>query len=227
MTASQQLKILLVTDVFPPGSGGSGWSTFYLGKALSERGHDVKVLRPRYDLPTRRPALRRTQYGGLAVEELVIPSPPAWTQRPGLQRAWQEREGARQLGAARSPDCLARAERSPAWPAQSVDPGSGGGRSACPVSRCPSGRGGNSARLLAPLPCQHAAVHEQERRLVRVQGMPPFLDIHVKRAGRRQDPVPLASTIAGALAGNQASRPPSGRCDAVIAVSRYVAMSLR
>jgi len=95
---SQQLKILLVTDVFPPGSGGSGWSTFYLGKALSERGHDVKVLRPRYDLPSRRPALRRTQFGGLAVEELAIPTPPAWTQRPGLQRAWQEREGARHLG---------------------------------------------------------------------------------------------------------------------------------
>ena len=95
---SQQLKILLVTDVFPPGSGGSGWSTFYLGKALSERGHDVKVLRSRYDLPSPRPALRRTQYGGLEVEELAIPAPPAWTQRIDLQRAWQEREGARHLG---------------------------------------------------------------------------------------------------------------------------------
>ena len=33
------LGVLLVTDVFPPGSGGSGWSTYYLGKALAERGH--------------------------------------------------------------------------------------------------------------------------------------------------------------------------------------------
>jgi glycosyltransferase involved in cell wall biosynthesis len=95
---SQQLNILLVTDVFPPGSGGSGWSTFYLGKALSERGHHVEVLRPRYDLPSRKPALRRTHFGGLAVEELVVPDPPAWTRRAGLQRAWQEREAARHLG---------------------------------------------------------------------------------------------------------------------------------
>jgi glycosyltransferase involved in cell wall biosynthesis len=95
---NSQLKIVLVTDVFPPGSGGSGWSTFYLGKALSERGHQVSVLRPRYDLLAGRPALRRTQFGGLVVEELIVPGPPDWTRRAGLQRAWQEREAARHLG---------------------------------------------------------------------------------------------------------------------------------
>ena len=92
-----QLRILLLTDVFPPGSGGSGWSTYYLAKALSERGHRVRVLRPRYDLPDARPALRRTRFGGLAIEELAISPAPAWTRRMGLDRAWQERRAITQL----------------------------------------------------------------------------------------------------------------------------------
>src|SRR5436305_14278125 len=44
----RHLKVLLLTDVFPPSSGGSGWSTYYLGEALRERGHGVYVIRPRY-----------------------------------------------------------------------------------------------------------------------------------------------------------------------------------
>jgi hypothetical protein len=29
------LRILFVTDAFPPGSGGSGWSTYYLARMLN------------------------------------------------------------------------------------------------------------------------------------------------------------------------------------------------
>jgi glycogen(starch) synthase len=94
---SSQLSILLITDVFPPKSGGSGWSTYYLGKALAERGHRVKVLRPRYDLRTARPMMRQTAFGGLHVEELVLPDAPAWMRRLGLDRASRERQAARHL----------------------------------------------------------------------------------------------------------------------------------
>lgn len=41
------MNILLATDVFPPKSGGSGWSTFYLARALLARGHRVQVIQPR------------------------------------------------------------------------------------------------------------------------------------------------------------------------------------
>jgi glycogen synthase len=37
-------RILLVTDSFPPGSGGSGWSTFELARHLQARGHAVSVV---------------------------------------------------------------------------------------------------------------------------------------------------------------------------------------
>ncbi|MFQ5744149.1 MAG: glycosyltransferase, partial [Acidobacteriota bacterium] len=36
--------ILLVTDVYPPGCGGSGWSTHALALALKEYGHQVEVI---------------------------------------------------------------------------------------------------------------------------------------------------------------------------------------
>ncbi len=40
------MKILFVTDVFPPfsGMGGSGWSTYHLARGLRERGHDTRVV---------------------------------------------------------------------------------------------------------------------------------------------------------------------------------------
>jgi glycosyltransferase involved in cell wall biosynthesis len=38
------MNILLTTDVFPPGCGGSGWSTFYLARSLQKAGVKVRVL---------------------------------------------------------------------------------------------------------------------------------------------------------------------------------------
>lgn len=38
------MKILLTTDAFPPGAGGSGQSTAALARLLAQRGHDVTVV---------------------------------------------------------------------------------------------------------------------------------------------------------------------------------------
>jgi glycogen(starch) synthase len=38
------MNILLTSDVFPPNCGGSGWSTFFLARALKAKGARVKVL---------------------------------------------------------------------------------------------------------------------------------------------------------------------------------------
>src|SRR5215213_1770596 len=70
----RRLQILLLTDVFPPGSGGSGWSTYYLGKALRDRGHGVYIIRPRYNERVARVERRIVEYRGLVVEELHIPA---------------------------------------------------------------------------------------------------------------------------------------------------------
>ncbi len=40
------MRVLIVTDVFPPKCGGSGWSSYYLCKALRSKGHDVLVAMP-------------------------------------------------------------------------------------------------------------------------------------------------------------------------------------
>jgi glycogen(starch) synthase len=39
------MNILIVTDVFPPYCGGAGWSTYYLSKALRDKGHDITIVR--------------------------------------------------------------------------------------------------------------------------------------------------------------------------------------
>ncbi|MEO8286467.1 MAG: glycosyltransferase family 4 protein [Chloroflexota bacterium] len=93
------LRIVLLTDVFPPKSGGSGWSTYYLGKALTELGNSVRVVRPRFDLPVTKVTLRKQEYGGLPVDEVLIPAAPSWASRAGLARAWQEREATGRLSA--------------------------------------------------------------------------------------------------------------------------------
>lgn len=40
------MRVLIVTDAFPPRCGGSGWSTFHLAKALLRNGHEVRVVKP-------------------------------------------------------------------------------------------------------------------------------------------------------------------------------------
>ncbi|HKP51548.1 MAG TPA: glycosyltransferase family 4 protein [Chloroflexia bacterium] len=94
---NSRLSVWLITDVFPPASGGSGWSTYYLGKALVERGHSVRVVRPRYGESVVRPTRRVVEYEGLPVEEVLVPAAPSWATRLGMGKAWEERRAVRLL----------------------------------------------------------------------------------------------------------------------------------
>ena len=98
------LSIMLLTDVFPPGSGGSGWSTYYLGSALQERGHKVRVVRPIYGQNVASVGARRSKYGDLEVVELLIPTVGRWQRKLGIAKALEERraERAMEVLAARS-----------------------------------------------------------------------------------------------------------------------------
>lgn len=74
------MKILLATDVFPPKSGGSGWSTFYLARALARRGHTVRVALPKAGGD----GIQTRVYEGIDVVEVGYRA----SNVPGL-RAWQ------------------------------------------------------------------------------------------------------------------------------------------
>jgi len=92
------IKILFVTDVFPPfsGMGGSGWSTYHLARGLRERGHDVRII-------VAAPALRliETAYDAFPVwrshtdartlppASFSISSLAAGRVMRGLRRQWQ------------------------------------------------------------------------------------------------------------------------------------------
>ena len=74
------MRLLIATDAFPPKCGGSGWSTFYLARALRARGHWVDIVMPK---PGER-GIRTRVYDNLPVTEFGY----AVTNLPGL-RAWQ------------------------------------------------------------------------------------------------------------------------------------------
>ena len=63
---SAPLRVLIVTDAFPPVCGGSGWSTFELSRGLVARGHHVEVIK--VDTAERR-GEHETSYEGLRVTE--------------------------------------------------------------------------------------------------------------------------------------------------------------
>lgn len=81
------MKILLATDVFPPQSGGSGWSTFHLARALQQRGHRIEIV-----LPKRGPREIQTRvYEGLNIVEVGyrasnIPALRAWQRTRALEK---------------------------------------------------------------------------------------------------------------------------------------------
>lgn len=74
------MNILIATDVFPPNSGGSGWSTFHLARALQARGHRTEIVLPKAGLDGRQ---TRT-FEGLKVVEVGYGA----SSLPGV-RAWQ------------------------------------------------------------------------------------------------------------------------------------------
>ncbi len=67
---NRPLRILFVTDAFPPHSYGSGWSTYHLARGLRAQGHDVRIV-------LAQPSLRiaATEYDGF----------PVWRAQPGAR----------------------------------------------------------------------------------------------------------------------------------------------
>ena len=81
------MKILIATDAFPPKCGGSGWSTFYLARALVAREHKVEIVKP---LRQGR-GIHTRIYDGLTVVEFGysasnLPVVRAWQRRVGLEK---------------------------------------------------------------------------------------------------------------------------------------------
>lgn len=63
------MRLLFVTDAFPPDCGGSGWSTFHLAKALVGAGHKLRVIKPEPGLA----GIRRRTYEGISVVDFGFP----------------------------------------------------------------------------------------------------------------------------------------------------------
>ena len=80
-------RVLLVTDSFPPGSGGSGWSTFELARQLRARGHGVAVV---HAAPGDSAALRHTDYDGIPVTQFRqrVPDLPVVRNVLKNERMW-------------------------------------------------------------------------------------------------------------------------------------------
>jgi glycogen synthase len=66
------VRLLIVTDSFPPNCGGSGWSTYELVRGLRARGHAVEIVRPRPGATT----AGHAEYDGFAVREIAASAPP-------------------------------------------------------------------------------------------------------------------------------------------------------
>ena len=79
------MKILLTTDAFPPGAGGSGQSTAALARALVRRGHRVTVVMTRSWETAG--AERRTWQGAAVIEVGVGKSRPGNARRRESQLA--------------------------------------------------------------------------------------------------------------------------------------------
>lgn len=80
------MKILYVTDVFPPHCGGSGWSVYFFARGLRRRGHEVRIV-TLDGLPR--------EYDGFRVEALPLTRPRApflanWTRQRDLPRIASE-----------------------------------------------------------------------------------------------------------------------------------------
>ncbi|MEO6221915.1 MAG: glycosyltransferase family 4 protein [Vicinamibacterales bacterium] len=80
-------RILLVTDSFPPGSGGSGWSTFELARYLHSRGHAVSVIHVK---PGDEHGIHQTSYDGIPVTQFRrrVPNVPVVRNVLKNERMW-------------------------------------------------------------------------------------------------------------------------------------------
>jgi len=62
------MRILITTDSFPPVAGGSGWSTYYLTRALRDEGHELMIIKG----TIRAEGVREFEYDKLKVVEFGI-----------------------------------------------------------------------------------------------------------------------------------------------------------
>jgi len=83
------LRVLLVTDSFPPGSGGSGWSTFELARQLRQRGHTISVVHAAAGDAT---VTTEDQYEGIPVTRfrVRVPNVPALRNVLKNERLWAQ-----------------------------------------------------------------------------------------------------------------------------------------
>jgi glycogen(starch) synthase len=79
------LRILIVTDSFPPNCGGSGWSTWELVRGLLERGHRVHVVRARAAEHT---AITQSEYEGVRVTNVDQQAPSVPFVRNVVKNEW-------------------------------------------------------------------------------------------------------------------------------------------
>lgn len=81
------MRLLIATDAFPPNCGGSGWSTFHLARALRARGHWVDIVLPKAGGQ----GVRTRVYDNLSVTEFGysvsnIPGVRAWQRTSALDK---------------------------------------------------------------------------------------------------------------------------------------------
>jgi len=83
------LHVLLVTDSFPPGSGGSGWSTFELARQLRALGHTVSVVHASAGDAT---GITEAHYEGIPVTRfrVRVPNIPAVRNVLKNERLWAQ-----------------------------------------------------------------------------------------------------------------------------------------
>ncbi len=66
------MRVLITTDSFPPGCGGSGWSTYELARGLTANGHEVAIVHLRAGVR----GSRQRSYEGFPVTEHGVFAPP-------------------------------------------------------------------------------------------------------------------------------------------------------
>ena len=82
---SAALRVLIVTDAFPPHCGGSGWSTWELTRGLVARGHHVEVIRARGADVT---GISHHEYEGVPVTTFDQQAPAVPYLRNVLKNEW-------------------------------------------------------------------------------------------------------------------------------------------
>ena len=112
------MRVLIATDSFPPGCGGSGWSTYELARGLRARGHELTIVQPR---PGRRDGER--EYDGFVVREIGVFAPAI----PFVRNYLKNERLYANLASGASPRGRRHAGRDPARSARDDD-SAGGGR---------------------------------------------------------------------------------------------------